>query len=299
MHPADVTWPSIRIVGVEQLVAVVQRLTADAASIESPVAWRGLAKIEWTLRSTLDRALRPGIGKDEYVAVLVQERAILERFRVQAERFASSAEREFLRTIDGEGIWNVMALGRHSGLPTRIVDWSASPMVAAYFACMEHADSDGVVWWFVQKQLDDAIHAEWDGWGVPTRATVLGCDDIDPVLQSTFRLNERYLSAAAFDEHSATWIAKLHHRFMFPRMEAQQGFMTVCGRVRVDHNEAIDSLPGSAGLRRGRLVIDRQLKRDVMRWLAMCNISAQSLLYPGIDHVSRQIASEVEQGSPL
>ena len=44
--------------------------------------------------------------------------------------------------------WRVMTIGQHYGLPTRLLDWTYSPFIAAHFATndINEYDKDGVIW---------------------------------------------------------------------------------------------------------------------------------------------------------
>jgi hypothetical protein len=75
------------------------------------------------------------------------------------QQLAPETEREFLRRFRRRsypyvgrilGEWEAMFVGRHHGLPTRILDWTASPLIALYFACREFLNKDGEVWAFLR-----------------------------------------------------------------------------------------------------------------------------------------------------
>ena len=98
----------------------------------SPFAFRGHQRTDHTLASSLVRLSKPGSD------VKRLELALLRNFRKYAHGEA----------VGADSIWDWLALGQHRGLPTRLLDWTYSPLVALHFATEDPAEfgHDGVVW---------------------------------------------------------------------------------------------------------------------------------------------------------
>ncbi len=47
--------------------------------------------------------------------------------------------------------WEWLALAQHHGLPTRMMDWSRNPLVAAYFAVENEYDGDSIIYAYTQS----------------------------------------------------------------------------------------------------------------------------------------------------
>jgi len=99
--------------------------------------FRGVSSVDHKLITTLGR-----IELKRYDTYRSVEEKMLKTFKERAL--------PFLTTIPNNN-WEWLALAQHHGLPTRLLDWTRNPLVAAYFSVQKESDEASVIYILNQK----------------------------------------------------------------------------------------------------------------------------------------------------
>jgi hypothetical protein len=229
-------------------------------------AFRGQADTGWALFSSLSRRLlRDALSRAEWR--LREERAI-RIFRRKAHVYLPdrSVLQDELRCL---------ALMQHHGAPTRLLDFTKSPFVAAFFA-VEQAAGDAAVY---------ALNTPWLWSAAPSHDAKLTRDEIDPRVQGNF---ERYF---ADNRHPMVWFGEPSE--MDRRLVAQSGLLVMPGTLEMPLDEVLRSYRSAQPLIE-KVVLGRELRAEAMHALYRMNIT-QATLFPDLEGLARSIAYELEE----
>lgn len=229
---------------------------------------RGQSDAVWPLMPTLLRYL-PRSGFSAAYALNVEARAT-QFFQARAAEHVSPSILNHLSKERDVDWWPLM---RHYGAPTRLLDWSVSPYVAAYFAAVDCGERDGAIWRVILRGFLEAHRRRFHG------------PDFD-------------LATGKYDDpNAAAKIYALDSNPVFDRMNAQQGVFTVSPQILTPHDEAIDGVfdPRLGFNHHQKLILPSGLKRDFLKHLRFMNITASSL-FPGLEGLGRSVVERIMAG---
>ncbi len=227
-------------------------------------AFRGQADARWSLFSSLSRYfLDHKVHKDAWPG---QESRILRIFRRKSHLFLKHVPEE-----DDAFQW--LALMQHHGAPTRLLDFTWSPFVAAFFA-LERATHDAVVWALFPPGLSNKMIRT-------IRASQqVEVDDIGPWLPGNYE--EHFLP----NRNRIIVIGEPQR--MNERLIAQSGTFAMPGVLDTPVERLV---PAEAIVK--FILVTSKIRQHAMAEFYNMNIS-NATLFPGLDGLARSLAYELE-----
>lgn len=222
----------------------------------SPYVFRGLSDSDYNLETTLMR-----LGGNYYD----MEHHLMRNFRKYAQK----------NDVPGDSFWHWLTVAQHHGLPTRLMDWTYSPLVALHFATanIENFDIDGAIWavnyadahQMLPNRLRDALNREG---------------------ANAFTVDMLHSAAGSYNEFSNIQPEEDLVLFFEPH-SIDERFVNQFALFSISSNPQLsldDWFNNNSSIWR-KIIISSKLKWEIRDKLDQSNIT-ERVLFPGLDGLS-------------
>ncbi|MCI0616366.1 FRG domain-containing protein [bacterium] len=248
---------------IKQVKVIYKRFKPD-----KHLFFRGHSKKSYVLQPTVFRSRR------------YREKVILLDFKHYAP--AHNITYDFVDERD-----KILADMQHHGLPTRLLDWTLSPLNALYFACCSHKKSDGQViifnpWKYWSIIVKDKKQEEIHQIHILSRALLSGdwrFDTIKKYILEKYKYNN--LTPEDVDKPFGYISSYTNNRILH-----QRGCFTIHGISKVE----LDKVPEATDCLE-RLTIKKASKKKLLNELNLLYINPYSI-FPDFDGMQQMINSK-------
>ena len=251
------------IFGVSALITE-QKYRPDLDRYRSLKIYRGMPDADFSIITSLTR-----VCKDKRALL---EPAILSNFTKYAALEDPSIE---------SSVWRQMILGQHHGLPTRLLDWSFSPLTSLHFAVTEHDLSqmdqhDSVVWQIDVDELHSLLPQKYQDIMKKEQTTVFSLRMLQEACEGPKQYDEDMQGKA---------MVIVEPPSIEQRIINQYSFFSIVPIDMENVEEFIDKYTESSI----KYVIKKEIRWQVRDLLDQLNIS-ERIVYPGLDGLSEWLA---------
>lgn len=206
---------------------------------------------------------------------------LTEEFR----RYAPTATREIPERND---FLSWLVLMQHYRMPTRLLDWTENPLIAAYFAVSDDQYVDGELWAMVPFALNKS-HSIEELYG-----TAIVEHPIVKYLatQPMFSGNEEVLADHSGLEKIPLYPVAIQYPMVFPRMSSQSSTFTIHPKPRKGCSIP-EILIDEADL--VRYIIPAECKRAILSDLRSLGINWR-MIFQDLEYISKDLKYRYEEG---
>ena len=256
----------VHVKTLEELMPLLseQEYRPDLGRNRSPYVYRGMTNAAFRMVTSLRRNCKELQG--------TLEPAILKNFAKYAVIEDPSI---------AQSVWRQMILGQHHGLPTRLLDWTQSALVALHFAVSEedlgHMENhDCMVWRMDIRELHALLPEPYQQVMHRYQAEVFSVDMLGEAARSLEQYDRDMGDRGMVVLEPPSFNSRIVNQYSFfsvipMGMENVEDFLQRCTDNTVKY------------------VIDRRLRWRVRDMLDQLNMS-ERIVYPGLDGLSKWIA---------
>jgi hypothetical protein len=223
---------------------------------------------DWPLETRLDRTSGTNLAREA-------EATLLSTFKTAAHLYQQN-----LPASPDDLSW--LALMQHHGVPTRLLDWTASPLIAAFFAAehcpQRNANRRFVVW---------ALDLDW-----LREAARMKCGlESDPPLSDPGMFSRFFLDSFGF------FVAPVQPRWLNARQVQQRGLFLCVGSPHQNFQHNLSSMQHDVEGRRVsslgyKIIVSGSQRLTALRSLERLGISRVTL-FPGLDGFAQSLTTQL------
>lgn len=223
-------------------------------------AFRGTSRASYKLEPGLMR-----IGGEYWQ----REEHLLRNFKKYAHR----------SVVERDSFWHWISLAQHHGLPTRLLDWTYSPLVALHFATSNIAefDHDGCVWEVDYDEIHTHLPNKLEDELKRAGAFIFTVDMLDAVVPSLQALDSMRTKTSDF-------VLFFEPPSIDDRIVNQFAYFSVASSPTVVLDDWLTSSKANVAWK--KIIIPAALKWEVRDKLDQANVS-ERVIFPGLDGLSQ------------
>lgn len=255
----------VKIKNINEIMELIseQRFDDRIGRYRSSFLYRGIHKADYHLKTSLERNCR-----DKQFNL---EKSILRNFT----KYAMSEDPEM-----DTSIWRQMIIGQHHGLPTRLLDWTYSPLMGLHFSIDEQSfneidENDSVVWKIDIEEMNSKLPKKYRKKLQEEKAFLFTVD----------MLNELVKDIDSYDEDMGIYsMVLIEPPSIDQRIINQYSYFMLVPKGIKDIEEFFEQETENTV----KYIIPKELKWRVRDFLDQMNIN-ERIVYPGLDGLSTWI----------